>query len=242
MEALFYRLIIWVSIFLPLLFPSNGLATTYPIDLTSLTGDYSVTRDSSWSGNNYLGPPPQIYSFGGAIIDVSSFTFAIKGVVLNFPLYKNNDDNSITPGPILGSIGFDDNKANTLRLYFGAGIGIALDSYQYSGTGYSLDYTLNGNLFSLNYTVTKDFTPGGLEYWLAGFPSGEIRIYFDFLFDNMSGLPQAAGMLNITDASLSFEASSIPLPPPGVPIPGTVWLLGSGLLRLACYRRKLKKG
>lgn len=44
------------------------------------------------------------------------------------------------------------------------------------------------------------------------------------------------------ERDVGFLASPSPYPPPNVPLPSAVLLLGSGLVRLAAYRRRLKKG
>ncbi len=92
-----------------------------------------------------------------------------------------------------------------------------------------------------NILITTFILDQTVDFWGLRADPGDALIG-SILFDSSGGYPEASAQgfgadvaESYTIDNLIFEAGA------PVPIPGAVWLLGSGLIGLAGFRRKLKK-
>jgi hypothetical protein len=150
--------------------------------------------------------------------------------------------NSWTPAPIVNVSGDflyslnDPSKWNwgtgtTLKM---SGPGPEWHYLEAGGSGFSLrTLDISGNIALVDW---YDNTPG----------SGEEALYVDSLIWggstlNLNGLSLYVNGVEVFAGAYDGRVINELLPNPNVPLPPTVWLLGSGLLGLAGLRRKFKK-
>ena len=180
-----------------------------------------------------------------------------------FDLGVPNSGISAYPGPY-ASVTIDLNTATTATITFQA---LTTGGYDYYfGSAQMADVNVNAADFSSDVTFAADknadgfgkfnFTydgPDGAGNWLTTFSfdltnlSGTWADAADVLTPNASGWTAAAHIFVLTagapqtDGAIvtGFAANGAP---PQVPEPGTILLLGSGLLALAIYRRKRVEG
>jgi len=144
----------------------------------------------------------------------------------------------ITPGAGENDFSFtsDDAEEHEIGTYDGSGQGNSNPGIPGSIFGIKFDGVSSGNTVALSFYTDKSPVYGHF-YTKSGKSHGQWVYAYNEAFDPGFLSPHESGAYVVTPDGLSFEDDGSP-----VPVPATVWLLGSALFGLPALVRRSRKG